>query len=135
MNILKWLTSRKYRFFYRIVLAVQYSMWDLDFKISKSRQVREGVRQDRDRAIENLNHLETALKNPEIAKEMKERMEEDQKAHAENVARYERQMKMIDDEITGVKAEGDNPGQQGMLETLESYAELKGMYKQFLTTI
>lgn len=135
MNILKWLTNEKYRFFYAKIGAVQKSIWDLDFKIEKSRQVREGVRQDRDRAIESLNMINTRLKAEDISPEEKEKLEQDLAIYTDNVSRYERQMKMIDGQIQGVPAQGENPGEQGILETIASYAELKAMYKHYLKNL
>ena len=38
---------------------------------------------------------------------------------------------MLDNEINGVPAEGENPGQNGLLDTLRSYAELKNMNKEY----
>lgn len=141
MNILKYLTSRKYRFFYKKVNDVQYSIWDMEFKIIKSREVREGVRQDRDRAIENIQMIEAALNNPNITEEYKAKAESDKAVYTDNVSRYEKQMKMIDDQIRGVKAtpatetDEGNPGIQGITETVEAYIELRNNYKKVLTSI
>ena len=134
MNILKYLTNRKYRFFYKKIKDVTAAIWEMEFKINKSRQVREGVREDRDRAVENVKSLEAQIPNVED-KDMKKKMEADMATHADNVKRYEAQMKMIDDQIAGVPAKGEDPGQQGLMETVASYAELKQMYKSYLKTI
>lgn len=123
--------SKKYRFFKKKVEDVQCAMWELEFKIAKSRQVREGIRMDRDRSIENTKMLEGRIAI-EKNEEEKKKQEEQLVVFQENTKRYEAQMKMIDDQITGIKAEGNNPGQQGLLETLASYAELKNMYKSYI---
>lgn len=133
MNILKYLTNRKYRFFYKKINDVAAAIWEMEFKINKSRQVREGVREDRDRAVENVNSLTAQI--PNANEEIKKRMETDLAVHSDNVKRYEAQMKMIDDQIAGVPASGENPGQQGLMETVASYVELRNMYKSYLKTI
>lgn len=141
MNIYKWATSRKYRMFTRKIRDVQTNMWEYEFKIAKSRQVREGVRQDRDRSLENVQQIETILKT-EIRPEVVAKITDDKAKHLENAGRYERQMKMIDDQINGVVAipataenpEG-NPGQEGIIGIIASLLELKNMYTDYRRSI
>ena len=111
----------KKQFFKNKEKQVQYSIWELEFKIKKSRDIREEVRQQRDVAVETLAVLEKEEKKDEarLAKQK------------DDISRYERQMQMLDNEINGVPAEGENPGQNGLLDTLRSYAELKNMYKEY----
>lgn len=134
MNIFKWLTNNRYRFFYKKFKSVQYSIWDLEFKVSKSRQIREGVRQDRDRAIDASQRVAAAIEGIKDATKRKE-LEAEKTIVEDNAKRYESQMKMIDDEISGVPAKGDDPGRQGILDTIKAYAELREMYKDYLTKI
>lgn len=128
MNILKYITNKKYRFFYKKANDVQYAIWDLDFKLSKTRQIREGVRQDRDRAIEQKNNLASQENKTE-------QMKKDLETYEENVARYERQMKMLDDEVVGGTPTEHSPDGVGILERIASYAELREMFKNYLKTL
>lgn len=126
--------SRKYRYFARKVVAVQNSIWEVDFKIAKSRQIREGVRQDRDRAVEAAQQITAAIAAA-VDDAQKAELEKQHEAQLENKRRYEAQIKMIDDQINGVPASGENPGQEGLMDTLKAYAELREMYKSFLNSI
>jgi hypothetical protein len=44
-------------------------------------------------------------------------------------------MKMIDDQINGRKATNEDPGEQGIMDTLASLAELKVMYKDYASKL
>lgn len=125
--------NSKYRYFRRKVTDVTHSMWELEFKIAKSRQVREGIRQDRDRAVESVHQITEALKTAK--KEDKEKYEADKVAHEENTKRYEAQMKMIDDEINGGTPTEGNPSGIGIMERLKSYAELRNMYVEYAKSV
>ncbi len=59
--MLKYLTNAEYRFFHRKLYSVQASIWEAQFKVKKSREVREGVRQDRDRAVEAVGNITKAI--------------------------------------------------------------------------
>ena len=136
MNILKWLTSEKYRFFYTKFRNVQKSMWELDFKIAKARGLREGIRQDRDRAIEASGNIDNRLKSGEtLDADTSAQLLKQKDDLLDSVKRYEAQMKMIDNQINGVPAEGENPGENGHMDTLGSLAELRVMYKDYLNQI
>lgn len=133
MSIYKWLTNREYRYFYRKVQDVQNSIWEYTFKVVKSRSVREGVRMDRDSAIESLNNIEGALKTAPA--EEAARLSEKLNAIKENIQRYEAQMKMIDDQINGGLGTQENPAGIGILEQIKSLTELQLMYKDYLSKI
>lgn len=125
----------KYRFFKAKVGAVTKSIWELEFKIEKSRQIREGTRGDRDRAIEALTRNQAALKDEKLPKEKKEEIEKACEVLADNAKRYEGQMAMIDNEINGIPASADSAGQQGLLETVRALVELRSLYKEYLKSL
>lgn len=133
MNIYKWLFSSKYRYFYRKVRDVQNSIWEYEFKVAKSRQVREGVRMDRDRATEAANNIDMGLKT--APEEQKAKLEADLKAMQDNILRYEAQMKMIDDQINGGAATEANPAGIGILEQIKSLTELRLMYLDYISRL
>ncbi len=134
MNIIKYATNRKYRIFSKKIKDVNVSIWEFEFKIAKSRQVREGVRQDRDNAIESVLQIDTRLKVTTDEAEI-EKMNKDKAIYTDNIQRYEAQMKMIDEQIRGVLAKDEDPGQQGILDTIKSLIELKQMYQSYLKEI
>lgn len=134
MSILKWLSNRKYRVFARKAKDVDVAIWEQDFKIAKSRQIREGIRQDRERTLEAVNRISAAV-DAEQDPEKKKALEAERASHADNATRYEAQMRMIDNQINGVPAQGENPGENGILETIQSLAELRAMYQQYMKDI
>lgn len=127
--------SAKYWFFKKKINDVQKTIWDKEFKIAKARQVREGVRQDRDRAIEAVNQIKNGLeKQKDVA--TKESMQKEQSAFEENVKRYEAQMAMIDKQINGYTAKNETEESViGVLEEIRSYIELREMYKQYIADL
>jgi len=126
--------NKKKRFFKQKIYSVQAAIWEVEFKISKSRMVREGVRLDRDRAKEALNQMEAAI-NAAKTDEEKKNIEAQKAQMQENVIRYEKQMKMVDDQINGAAGDDTHEPVVGLIEQLKSYIELKLMYEQHLETI
>ena len=127
----KYLFNRQYRFFHRKLYAVQASIWEAEFKAAKSRQVREGVRQDRDRAKEAMNNIDAAL-GSEKDKDKRKKLEQEKAAFADNVTRYEAQMRMIDDQINGFAGDEKHEPIVGLIEQIKSYTELMLMYKDYM---
>lgn len=119
--------NKKYKYFKSKFEQVQREIWNLDFKIAKSRQVREGIRQDRDHALNSLNAIETALKEKKTPE-----LEKDKASLEDNVKRYEAQMKMIDEQIEGGFVSDENPAGIGIKEQMKSLAELRNMYEDYL---
>lgn len=134
MNVYKWLTSRKYRFFHRKLKGVQAAIWEHEFKVTKARQLRESIRRDRDQSIATVANIDGALKTEKETEKLKV-LEADKVKLLDNARRFEAQMKMIDEQISGVPASGENPGENGIIDTIKSYSELREMYKDYLTKI
>lgn len=136
MKILKWLTSRKYRYFYRKVIDVQNSIFEYEFKVAKSRQVREGIRQDRDRAVEGTQQIKVAIEGAKD-QDQKTKLETEYASMVDTVKRFEAQMGMIDAQIQGGEANRTevNPAGIGILEQIKSLTELRLMYQDYLTRI
>jgi hypothetical protein len=120
----------KKKFFAEKVEKVSYAIWDLEFKLTKSRSVREGVRQDRERtvqAMENVNKLLTEAKD----KPTKKKYQEEYDALNNNKVRYESQMDMIDKQINGFQGDEKHEPIIGVLEEIASLTELREMYKDY----
>lgn len=96
-------------------------MWELDFKISKARAMREESRKARDRAVEALG---LAKNSPGSEVEVNQKVTE---AEAQ-VKGFEAQMSMIDTQING--STGEEPV-TGLMEHLEGLADLRSMYKDY----
>lgn len=126
--------TKKQKLFLRKIDDVQIAIWELDFKIAKSRMIREGVRQDRERAIEGIQRVDTALA-VETTEERKKALEAEKVRLEENVGRFEKQMAMVDKQINGFLGNETEEPVIGMVEQIASYAELREMYKEHLNTI
>jgi hypothetical protein len=135
MNILKYILSKKYRFFLEKRYAVQATIWEMEFKVNKSRQVREGIRLDRDKTVENINQLEATLKVPGKKEEEIKKLESELAMHKSNKERFEKQINMIDAQINGGQQSEDNPAGIGILEQMRSLVELQGMYDDYMSRI
>jgi len=121
MNLYKHITNPKYRFFHRKIADVTRSMWELDFKIAKARSMREESRRARDNAVEMLSNLK---KMPE-SEEQKKKVEEQEN----RVKGFEAQMALIDSQINGSEE------QTGLMQHLDGLADLKAMYRDYVTKI
>lgn len=131
MNILKKLFDPKYRFFVRKIKSVTRQIWDLEFKVEKTLQIREGIRQDRDRMLDAQHKVNAAFK----ATPNDKKLEKDLTDITDTIKRYEAQMKMLDQQIEGGVATEENPSGSGINELIGSLAELRRMYKDYLKKI
>jgi hypothetical protein len=131
--MIKYITNKKYRFFCSKIKAVQRSIWELEFKIMKKREEREGFRLLRDRAVENKNQVEIKLKGAD--EKNKADLENQVKVNQQNIDKYEDALKVIDSEINGIPATEDREAVAGLLEMLEKYSSLRNLYKDYLKQI
>lgn len=118
------LFNQKHRLFSRKIKDVTNSIFEVEFKIHKSRQMREESRLLRDRAVEQVGMIKVrveAAPTPEL--------EADLKLSEEAKEKYEGQMKMIDEQIHGTEE------QPGLMDTLKGLTELREMYKSYLKVI
>lgn len=131
MNIIKWLTSKKYRLFTQKIKDVQVSIWETDFRIFKARQLREESRSSRDNAMQALVAVGEALsKAPKD-----EKLLADKATLEAQVKGFEAQMFLIDTQIQGVKGVADVEDQTGYMDVLTGLASLREQYKSYLTQI
>ncbi len=123
--------NKKKSFFKQKIEEVNKVVWDLEFKIHKAHQMREQSRQQRDQNINALMRVDESLKaDPTNENLLKE------KANFEViVGKLEGQMKMIDDQINGVPATEEDSGAQGIMEMIGGYAELREMYKTYISEL
>lgn len=112
-------------------------MWDLEFKIYKTQEIREDVRKEYDNTKQRIEVLNTRLKSlPEDKTKWsdEDKRLEDQKALlTRDQERYEQQMKNLDIEIEGTKPTNDYPdGVNGIRQQLDSLRELTEMLRDWI---
>lgn len=110
-------------------------IWDMEFKRHKTRELREGVRQDYDGAKNKLFQIEEGLKgNPD--KETKDKLEDAKPLAERDLKRFEAQLKMLDLEIEGSKPTNEYPdGVNGVDHQIDSLHSLTKMLKDYITTL
>ena len=136
--VLTHLPTSKRQHFKQKLAGTQKMIWDLEFKVFKTREVREDIRKEYDQMKARIHNLEQQITQFPKEKDPAEKARlEDDKVRAEaNRDRYERQMKMIDNEIDGLKPSSENPdGATGIMEQIDSLQELKGMLTDWLKRI
>lgn len=114
--------------------GTQRMIWDLEFKIHKTKEIKEEIRQEYDFMNARIATLETQIKDFPKDKDKNEKaLLEDQKKRAERDRdRFENQMKALDLEINGAKPSKDYPdGVQGINSQVDSLRELVGMLKSW----
>lgn len=114
------------------------TIWDLEFKVFKTREIREEIRQSYDQMCSRIQSYDEQIKNwPADKPEAERKTIEDQKVLAERDAeRYVKQMQMLDAEVDGLKPTAENPqGQVGINEQIDSLREVQGMLKDYLASI
>lgn len=113
-------------------------IWDLEFKIFKTREIREDIRQNYDQMLSRIAAYDEQIANwPADADPAERARIEDQKTLAQSDAdRFIRQMQMLDAEVDGLKPTADNPnGQVGISEQVDSLREVESMVKDYITTL
>lgn len=126
--------NKKKRFFKEKLLQIERSIWNMEFKISESRKVREGIRLDRDRAVETQGILKGKLETKEanITPELKEKYEKELEKVKDNQTRFEKQMQMLDDELNGRAGTETTDGIEGVTNQIASLVSLRDMTKQYI---
>lgn len=132
MNIIKYITNWKYRYFLKKLDGVKKMIADFEFKRFKTEEIREDVRNEYDALKARLQALETQEKQP-LKKEELAKLK-DQKALTErDLKRYEDQMKGLDLEINGSKKTNEYPeGVNGIVHQLDALRELQEMLKEYI---
>jgi len=122
-------------YFDRKIKQLEVAKWEAEFKIAQSRQIREGIRKDRDMIVEAIARVETHLEGTKD-KEEKKKLEEEIKKLKDNKELYEKQMKMIDEQTEGgAGPTPENPAGIGLNEQLTSVVKLLEMTKEYRKTL
>jgi hypothetical protein len=140
MNIIKFLTDWKYRYFLRKKRGVESMILDMEFKRFKTREIREEVRQAYDNSKAKMLSIETTIKqekeSPKIDPGDVARLEDEVVRLKRDVERYESQIKAMDIDVDGSKQTNEFPeGVAGINQQLESLHELKGMIVEHMKSL
>lgn len=129
------LFNRKKRYFLGKFWTLQRQIWELEFKKHSTLEIRELIRFDRDRLMESVDALNVELKK-EHKDGTKEELEKRKAEFEDTIKRYEAQMKMLDEEVTGLPYKSpEDPGKQGIDDTIASLMETKKMVEGYMKTI
>ena len=148
MNILKYITNWKYRYFLKKLKGVDCMIADLEFKRFKTREIREQIRQEYDNLKAKLSVLETQIKQqaekPTMEKGEIARLD-DQKVLLERDIKRKVEgddglqiigMKQLDMQINGLAPSNEYPnGVQGINDQLEALRELGEILKDYIKSL
>lgn len=131
MNILKYISNWKYRFFKKKIRQVECAIADLEFKLFKVRELREERRKQRDRTVEAIDAIQAKLLNPANTKEDTESMNTQLTEQTAYQKYLTGQIDALDMEINGVKATEDKQEYNGVIQQIDAARELLAMYKEY----
>jgi len=123
----------KKRFFKDKLEGTEKAIWEQEYKMIKAKKLREEVRQERDRFKEQEAKLTDYLKTA-TGKDAQQFSEELDKVKVE-VKKYEAQMQMVDDQINGIPANGDDPGEDGIIDLMAVLTQRKESLKDYIRTL
>lgn len=128
----------KKRYFNGKLQGTRNMIWDFEFKVFKTREIREDIRQQYDQMLSRIEGYKTQLENwpAEQPEEDKKRVEDLRTLAERDAERFLKQMQMLDAEIEGVKPTVENQGGQvGVSEQIDSLREVEGMLKDYVKTL
>jgi len=128
--------NKKRKFFKSKIKQVERSIWDLEFKLYKIREMREERRKQRDRAMETIDAYEVQLKKPDHKEETIKELTGKKDEQIKYKEHLEQQIQFLDWEINGGAPEGavDGNGSPiiGTIPQIEGMRELLKMYRDYL---
>ena len=114
--------------------STQRMIWDLDFKVFKTKEIREDVRREYDNKKTKLDAVNEKIKTHD-RKDMGEfnRLGDQVVLLERDLKRHEEQMKQLDIEVNGTKPTNEYPeGIQGTLGQIESLREVQLMVRDWI---
>jgi hypothetical protein len=110
-------------------------IWDLQFKVFKTREIREDIRQEYDYVKARIENLKNQIATFPADKDPgdKARLEDDKVRAEGDEARFLKQMEELDLEIEGSKPTAEYPnGVEGVTHQIDSLRELDKMLVDYL---
>ena len=135
--VIYWPISKK-KHFKQKFKGVEKMIWDLEFKIFKTKEIREDVRREYDQSKARLFILEEEIKNWPKDKDKgdKARLEDKLVLQKRDIERFEAQLKQLDLECSGSKPTVEYPdGVQGINHQIDSLQELRLMIKEWIKSL
>jgi len=137
MNIIKYISNWKYRYFLKKLRGVESMIEDFQFKRFKTREIREEMRQEYDNLKAKLSVLETQIKTqkekPTMEKGEIARLDDSKVLLDRDIERYANQMKALDLEVEGSKPTAEyHDGVQGINDQLDALRELYQMLQDYI---
>lgn len=125
------------RYFKKKLTAIQYAIYDLEFKRFKTLELREGIRKEYDNLRSRLELLGTQIESePDKKTDEFKRLEDSKVLLEKDIQKLVSQMDGIDIEINGSKPTDELPnGHSGINHQLDAYRELQIMVKEYLKQI
>lgn len=130
-------TSKKQHFIQKLE-GVQKMIYDLEFKVYKTKEIREDIRKEYDFMQSRIATLNNQIENFPKDKDKgdKARLEDDKVRAERDLARFKAQIEGIDNEIHGVKPSVENPnGAAGINDQIDSMKELESMLKSWIKSL
>jgi chromosome segregation ATPase len=121
--------------FKRKLEGARTMVWDLQFKVFKTREIREDVRQEYDFVKSRLQSIEKQIQEwpSEGDPEELARVKDSKELAERDLARFQQQMLQLDLEVEGAKPSVDLPnGYEGITMQIDSLRELEGMLKDWI---
>lgn len=118
--------------------GVMKMIWDQEFKLFKTKEIREGVRQSYEQTKARISVIDEQLTNWPKDKPVVDKpgMEDEKVRMAESLKKFEENMKNLDIEIEGSKPTNELPeGHQGIKMQIDSLMELKAMLDEHIKSI
>lgn len=116
--------------------ATREMRWDMEFKVFKTREIREEVREQYDTTKAKVFNLEQLRDAIEAGKPEREPLQKDIDKLTEDAKRYEGHMRQLDVEVSGAAPSADYPeGALGATDQIESLRELEGMLSDYIKTL
>ena len=135
--------NKQKRYFKKKLTAIQYAIYDLEFKRFKTLELREGIRKEYDNLRSRLELLTNQIEAESAPKGLKEvnkdefkRLEDSKVLLEKDIEKLVGQMAGIDVEVNGSKPTDELPnGHSGINHQLDAYRELQTMVKEYLKQI
>lgn len=131
-------TPTKKDHFLSKVRGTRTMIWDLEFKIFKTREIREEVRNEYDMMRARMETLQKQLENfpADGKKEDKAALEDQLLLTTNDAQRFLAQIENLDVEVEGAKPSEKYPdGAAGITHQIDSLRELESMLKDWVKTL
>lgn len=135
--------NTKKKYLKKKLQAVQYAIYDLEFKRYKTLELREGIRKEYDQLRSRQEVLNTQIEKESAPNGLRntainefKRLEDQKVLLEKDVENMRKQMEGLDIEVNGAKASPEIPeGHQGINQQLDAYRELVLMIQDYTKKI